>query len=170
MAAAARSGGCDCTFRAPPFVSALVQLRCGRIAIFHRAERANGSPETRIHPPLLAFITLRGGDIPLSRNGEPHCASRRCSGGVSPSLQWRGRHCYIGFAPRRCTSFCTNPGRGRPCGCLRTLRIRLRRICPPKQSFFGAWAARPVESLHPACRIRLASTASPCPSKHIQTS
>ena len=33
-------------------------------------------PETRIHPPSLAIMTLRAGDIPLSRYGEPHCASR----------------------------------------------------------------------------------------------
>ena len=40
--------------------------------VVRRAERADGSPETRIHPPSLAFITLRAG-------------GRRCSGGVSPS-------------------------------------------------------------------------------------
>ena len=57
--AAARYGGCDCAFRAPPSVSALMRLCCGRIAIVRRAERADGSPETRIHPPSLAFMALR---------------------------------------------------------------------------------------------------------------
>ena len=40
------------------------------------------------------------------------------------------------------TALTPRHGRGRPRGCLRTLQVRLRRICPSKQSFFGAWAAR----------------------------
>ena len=51
------------------------------------------------------------------------------------------------------TALTPRHGRGRPRGCLRTLRVRLRRICPPNQSFFGAWAARPVKALR-ACLLQ----------------
>ena len=91
--------------------------------------------ERRVTPPV--------GRSPRDRRNLQHVNS----GGASCPQRAAicGMHILVGRARRaRRPLRHTHSGRGRPHGCLRTLRVRLRRICPPKQSFFGAWAASPL--------------------------